>query len=489
MKFYTLSCILIFFINLITQNIFAQNRYRIIYDIKSDNIETYRLGINGKVKDTLKMMAVLQNSMIEFYIKNINPFAIEVNHEIIQENYEPNKSGFNLETLIKGIPSFTTKKIDQQRQLNESHRIFDDFASISSRFEAIPKEKVRGKEDKNVLDYYKNLIGLFRTIDEFKFTLESNLINPSLSKKEIIEKVIKSLISQDNRLRNKSNNLIQHIFDLKQILEVDTHNILAELSLLKKRIQYRNSERFEKEIDTSIMLLDEDKIDEMLTMLKEASNSKLEEIDALKNLLVSLETAPFEQTIDFLVNADNVIIDIKIIQAQFANKFDETKHQEIVRTRKIVLSVKGGLKINTGIAITLNNFKGRSKDYFKDSESKVREEDNDFFLPNICAMVNFYPLLTKNINIGATFGVSIPITTNNQTLSGINFLLGPTLIFGTKSRVSLSGGLAYGPVKRLNNGLEIGDETTLDESDFTKSIYDLGFFFGISFSLYELSSN
>lgn len=91
----------------------------------------------------------------------------------------------------------------------------------------------------------------------------------------------------------------------------------------------------------------------------------------------------------------------------------------------------------------------------------------------------------ENFNIGGSFGVSVPISGESR---GINFLLGPTIFLGNKSRVSFSGGLAYGTVNKLTNGLKVGDTTNFNDIDsFTKSVYDFGYYFGISFSLFEIN--
>ena len=102
-------------------------------------------------------------------------------------------------------------------------------------------------------------------------------------------------------------------------------------------------------------------------------------------------------------------------------------------------------------------------------------------------MINFYPFMGDNFNVGGSFGLSIPIS-GDENISGINFLLGPSLFFGNKSRLSVSGGLAYGPVKRLTNGLSVGDTTSFGSVDnFTKNVYDFGYYFGVSFSLFDIN--
>ena len=48
--------------------------------------------------------------------------------------------------------------------------------------------------------------------------------------------------------------------------------------------------------------------------------------------------------------------------------------------------------------------------------------------------------------------------------------------------------MAYGPVTELTNGLEVGDTTDLrDLENFTRTIYDFGYYFGISFSLFDIN--
>jgi len=47
--------------------------------------------------------------------------------------------------------------------------------------------------------------------------------------------------------------------------------------------------------------------------------------------------------------------------------------------------------------------------------------------------------------------------------------------------------VAYGPVNKLTNGLEVGEQTEIfDIDNYTKSVYDFGYYFGISFSLFDI---
>ena len=95
---------------------------------------------------------------------------------------------------------------------------------------------------------------------------------------------------------------------------------------------------------------------------------------------------------------------------------------------------KGGFKINSSIALTLNNFGSKAKDFYIDQNGIIGEDVGNSSTPNISTMINFYPVMGENFNLGGSFGVSIPITGETR---GINFLLGPTIFLGSKSRISL----------------------------------------------------
>jgi hypothetical protein len=204
-------------------------------------------------------------------------------------------------------------------------------------------------------------------------------------------------------------------------------------------------------------------------------------------LYTLLEASNFEQTYDYEISADKVDIELKFVQSDFSTQIEKDDKANTLKTRHIKLYSKGGFKINTSVAFTLNNFGGNSQDYFIDQNGVIGATENDYFVPNLSTMINFYPFIGENFNIGGSFGISIPISGDNQ-INGVNFLFGPSLFFGTKSRISLSGGLAYGPVQQLTNGANIGDTTAFNDIDsFTKNVYDFGFYFGISFSLFDLN--
>src|SRR5690606_27311775 len=171
------------------------------------------------------------------------------------------------------------------------------------------------------------------------------------------------------------------------------------------------------------------------------------------------------------------------IQLKF--KSAEAAENEL-KTRSIKLFSQGGIKINKRTALTMNNFRKNSNDYHIDEDSIIKADKNEHFVPSLRMMVNFYPMLSENFNIGGSFGLAIPIT---DDIKGINFLLGPSIYFGNENRLSLTGGIAFGPVNKLTNGLKAGQEATgiFSLDNYTKTVYDFGYFLGVSFSVFDMN--
>ena len=64
------------------------------------------------------------------------------------------------------------------------------------------------------------------------------------------------------------------------------------------------------------------------------------------------------------------------------------------------------------------------------------------------------------------------------------FFLGPSLLFGKSERIVLNAGLMGGKSEKLSQGYEIGDQYISDSNLApTISVYELGYFIGVSFNL------
>jgi hypothetical protein len=469
MKYFTF---LIAFLLFSIYTSFGQEKYRITYDYLTEETNYYKLNKLNQIKDTLSSPKFKRNSLIELKLYNINPFAVNVKTDVKEEAIHPKMNGFNFSSLLGSINSFSGESLD----LNVNS-IPEANAFLSG------DGKSRGSQINNK---FSDLNKLTTNIDAVKTAFIANLANPNIDKKEII-KNLKSISStfQDNRLTDPNKNFYLFLSNLNNVVQEDSKQLENEISNISLEVDKIIS-------DTSTLsrgeLVQRNNAYSNLTELSKNISSKqlktADDLNKIKDLYSRLEASNFEQTYDYIIESDKVGIDLKFLQSEFSASPNSENSNNLIKTRSLNLFSKGGFKINSGVALTINNFGSSSKDFFIDSNGVIGADTNNNSTPNLSTMINFYPVLSENFNIGASFGLSIPISGETK---GINFLLGPTIFLGSESRLSLSGGVAYGTVNKLTNGLKVGDSTSLNSLDgFTKSVYDFGYYFGISFSLFEI---
>lgn len=443
----------------------AQEKYRIQYDYKTDHFEYFKLNNSNQIVDTLHNPKFKRNSLIEIKLLNVNPFAVSIKTDVKEEEiHTSGANGFNFSNLLGGISSVSGSDL----KLN--------VTNLPS------KELSRGVDTK-----ISQLNSITTNVDALKKTLLANLTNPNLDKETILKNLMEvASIEEDARIADPNQNFHVYISSLKKIINEDSNDIAANINELKNKIESTNeSKNATSRGELVAQNIKFSNLENLLNKLTESSNWTTENLNKIEALYTSLEASSFEQLYDYEIAADKVDLELKFMQSEFADKLDDDTSLNTLKTRHIKLFSKGGFKINTSVALTLNNFKSKSYDYFIDENGVIGADENNYFTPNLSTMINFYPVIAENFNIGGSFGISIPIA---DGINGINYLFGPSLILGNQSRLAISGGIAYGPVKKLINGLEVGDTTTLNDVDsFTKNVYDFGFYFGISFSVFNLN--
>ena len=90
----------------------AQERYRITYDYATDKINYLRVDKKNKVIDTLDKPKIKRNSLIELKLSNVNPFAVQVQTDVQEEDLISTGQGFNFSSLLGSINSFTGGNMD-----------------------------------------------------------------------------------------------------------------------------------------------------------------------------------------------------------------------------------------------------------------------------------------------------------------------------------------------------------------------------------------
>ena len=452
---------------------FAQERYKIVYDFQKEEIFYFALNHNNRVTDTLKEPKFKKNSAVIIQVLNVNPFAVDVETDVSEENIHQNSgAGFNFGSLLGGIGSFSKESLN----LNVgSLPISDTLFSRGARS--------RGA---NLDNKFRDQNDLATNVNIIKTTLLSNLQNPHLTKAEI-ESNIKKIASKqaDVRLPDPNENFYAYLSNLEKIAITGNNEIIKDIKLLKSDLERGDDTVVPSRGELVLRNSSYTELDNLIQSVQNSTMESVEAINKIESLYVSLEGSSFSRTYDYHLDSDKSNIELKFRESYFSSELEDNEVREVIKTRSIKVFSKGGFKINTGIALTMNNFEGTSRDYYIDSEGQISATANDYFVPNLSTMINFYPVISENFNLGGSFGLSIPISSN---VNGVNFLLGPSVFLGSDSRLSLSGGVAYGPVERLSNGLGEGSNTTLTSLDaFTENVYDLGYFFGISFSLFDIN--
>ncbi|TGV04840.1 hypothetical protein [Flavivirga rizhaonensis] len=458
---------------LLSQAIMAQQRYRVTYDYQTEEVNYLKLDKNGTVTDSLDNAKIKRNSLIELKLRNVNPFAVQVQTDVKEEDLLVAGQGFNFSSLLSGIKSFTNDDINLNTSNLPDTKIFKSengtrgSASASSNFE--------------------DLNNTMTNVSALKTTLVSNLLNPNLDKETILKNLLKTADKEvDVRLPSAKDNFYVYLAKVEKLIKDSRSQLEGNINAMSNDIEksFENEEISRGElVSRNISLSD---LQRLMSNLNQSTSQSLENLEELRSLYATLEASNFEQTYDYELSADKVNIELKFVQSEFSNNLDIDDSQTTLKTRNIKLISKGGFKINTSVAMTLNNFGSNSNKFYLDN-GIIGADKNDFFVPNLSTMINFYPFMGENFNLGGSFGLSIPIS-SNDSIEGVNFLFGPSMFFGSKSRLSLSGGLAYGPVQQLTNGLSVGDSTSFTNvENFTRSVYDFGYYFGISFSLFDLN--
>lgn len=215
--------------------------------------------------------------------------------------------------------------------------------------------------------------------------------------------------------------------------------------------------------------------DSMEAALPELSDWNIRELAAIRYLYEEMESHSFSRTYTFTPEQDIHTLHIKLVPTDSA-QLQGVSPRALTPLR---VPVYGGLKINASVGISFAGFFDRPQAYFS-RDGRIVADDLDPFQPIITSFFHFYAQSRKAVCLGGTFGLGIGIGGEGAGLQ--NYFFGPSLILGKGQRMVLSSGIMTGKVDRLAEGYLIGD---LYEQDIvpTKSVYELGYFLGISFNL------
>lgn len=445
---------------------YSQNKYKIVYDYESDITSYYKVSNNNTILDTILTPKFKRKSLIEIQLKNVNPFAVEVTTDVKENNIHQTDSGFNFGSMLS---SFSGMAVGGGLKLNPQN-LGSDEAFFS-------RGKSRGTSD------LQGLNDIITNVNAIKNSLKANMSNPNLDKQEIMKNLIE-LASKidDSRIGDPNENFYLFLTTLDRIVLEYKLKLDSEIGTMFTEVDSIANNNPSLSRGATNLAYEGLRITQ--NSLGESTAQVTDDIRDIEMLYRALEASNFNVTYDYQLTSDNIDMQLNFKPSEFAIGSSKGPSTNI-KTRNIKLFSTGGFSVNSSIALVMTNFGSNSSDYFIDKQGIIQEDKNDHFIPSMGAMMNFYPRVTENFNVGGTFGLSIPIT---DEIKGINFLIGPAIFIGNSNRISIAGGVAFGPMSKMTNGLKVGDIADVASLDnYKKTVYDFGYFFGVSFNVFNLN--
>jgi hypothetical protein len=197
----------------------AQERYRISYDYKTEKVNYLLLDKNSKVIDTLNNPRLKRNSLVELKLRNINPFAVQVQTDVKEEDLITNGQGFNFSSLLGGINSFTGDNIDLNTSNLPDSNVF--------------KSEAGSRGSARATSSFKDLNNTITNVSALKATLLSNLLNPNLSKTAILDNLIATAnAEQDVRLPNAGQNFYVYLAKVEKSIKESRSDLESNINTI-----------------------------------------------------------------------------------------------------------------------------------------------------------------------------------------------------------------------------------------------------------------
>jgi hypothetical protein len=208
-------------------------------------------------------------------------------------------------------------------------------------------------------------------------------------------------------------------------------------------------------------------------------------VSLLENLYQSIVNTNFNFNASEVSEGDEMTLTLDF----YKNQFDENGNPIIdlenlsnlskIKSKKVRITVKNDIKINSSIGLGFPSYKNNND--FINRDSVITAVSGNNFTPNISAYMNFYPYSGRNLNIGGTFGVGVPM---GDDVRNLNMFIGFSGILGTNNKVVLHAGASLGQVNQLDAGYQTGDKLiSALETVPIRRAYQWGAFAGISFSI------
>ncbi len=463
---------------LLAQMTFAQ-RLLVQYDFLNDDFSYYKVGKNGKTTE-IDRPVVTRNHNVKVEVVNYNPFVYSAVASYSEKEFTdaPNIDFLSLISPLN-LPTGGSSFLSQITGADDaSTRGADVMADPNARSAYLAVERT-----------YKTLYQAEQMMNNIDFVLgkvhklKYNPYLPADSIKSFTQSLMNELFNQPNV---ETKDFLTMANDLNSTVKGNLVAFNANIDAFTEA--YKNFERNARDPNFSGKGMDimvESWGEQANTFVKNFDSDLLiEKLDALEAEYQSVMNTPYSFNTNDVAKGDEITITIDFYKnleeadAVGNNVEDLSK----VKSKEIDVTVKGDLKISSSLGVAFPYYADNQN--FINRDSIITSIDGNNYTPNVSAFLNFYPYNGKNVQVGGTFGVGVPISSDSKNF---NFLMGLSTIFGNDNRLIINVGPSLGQVNMLDQGYNTGDNLgDLTSVVPTRKAYVWGGFVGISFTLADI---
>jgi hypothetical protein len=463
------------FLSLHAQNLLIR------YDFLKDDYTFYRVK-PGKPPELIEKPVVGRNNTVKVEIVNFNKFvyAAKCTFEAGESDESSQVNFMSLLTPLV-VPQSGASFLSQFGGGNAN----EENARNGSLF----KDRLADQSYLAAQTSYKSLYEVERTLKNIDFSisklqeLKYNKYLPSDSIKKMASLLVTKAIKSENAshadfmntIESLNNAYMTHLSSFKLSSE-DFEGAFNRLSSSRGETTAKNPI---KRLSDEVTKMEEFYDDDFISV----------KVNLLENMYESIINTEFRFNASDLAEKD--FLDIKLDMYEYPTDDEglpkavsqtELEDLVMVKNKKLKVTVKGDLKINSSLGLAFpyyaNNFG------YINVGGEIVEQPGNNFAPNISAFMNFYPYNGKLGQLGGTFGLGLPIAGDDRNLS---VFLGGASLFGSKNRIVLNAGASLGQVTQLDMGLQNGEMLDNEFMDVpTRQVWQWGAFLGISFSVADV---
>ena len=460
----------------------AQNLL-IKYDFLKDDYTFYKVK-PGKPPEQIAKPVVGRNHTVKIEVVNFNKFvyAAKCTFEAGESQESSQVNFMNLLTPLV-LPQSGASFLSQFGGSSEEN------ARDGSKF----NDRLADKSYASAQNAYKSLYEVERTLKNIDFSinklqeLKYNKYLPT----DTIKKIAYTLVS--NALQSPNANHADFMASIQNLSESYQAN-LASFKLssgdFNESINRLSASKGENAIQTGANKYIKKLSEEVQKMESFYEDDFIyNKVNVLENMYESIINTQFQFNASDLAEQDYLNINLDLYEYPTNDDGIPTAVSQnllndlaLVKSKKLKIVVKGDLKINSSLGLAFPYYSNNLN--YLNVNGTIIEQDGNNFAPNISAFMNFYPYNGKLGQLGGTFGLGIPIASENRNLS---VFLGGSSLFGSKNRIVINAGASLGQITQLDQGLKTGDMLASEFMDVpTRQIWNWGAFLGISFSIADV---